>query len=201
MIKNFIFDFGNVLTRYDMRAYADKLAKNSEGGKIILENSFGAAEWKKYDAGLINENELLESITPRVPEKYRKALKELVCTFENAFEQYDEMVPVLEKLKQKGFNTFLLSNFPAVKYEQVAKKCPILDLIDNKVVSYKIKLIKPNSDIYEYLLKTYSLDRNECLFADDYIKCVEGAKQCGIHAHLFTTADNYISHLKDIGIF
>lgn len=200
MIKHFIFDFGNVLTKYDFLDYAEKISGSKEGAKIIVDNTFHSPDWKYYDAGLIEEDELIKRCQPYVPEKYREHLATVVKTFEQAFVQYDDMIPVLRALKAKGYTTYLLSNFPKGKFEQVADICPILDLIDNPVVSYKIKMKKPDAEIYNYLLDTYSVKADECLFADDSDYCIKGAEAVGIKAHLFTTAENYLKCLNELNV-
>lgn len=200
MIKHFIFDFGNVLTQYDFLDYAEKISGSKEGAKIIVDNTFLSPDWKYYDAGLIEEDELIKRCQPHVPEEYRAHLATVVKTFERAFVQYDDMIPVLRALKAKGYTTYLLSNFPKGKFEQVADICPILELIDNTVVSYKIKMKKPDAEIYQYLLDTYAVKADECLFADDTEYCIKGAEAVGIKTHLFTTAEKYLECLRELGV-
>lgn len=200
MIKNFIFDFGNVLTKYDFIEYAMNFTNDRETAETVFQYTFHSPEWKKYDAGDVSEDEVIALLKSHAPEKYHDGIDKLVRTFEKAFVQYDDMLPVLKKLKEKGYRTFLLSNFPKGKYEQVAEHCPILDYIDDIVVSYKIHLVKPNRDIYEYVLNTFGLTADECLFADDAPYCIDGACKVGIHGHVFTTADEYIKCIKNLGV-
>ena len=198
MIKNFIFDFGNVLTKYDISEYIEKLCGERRDG--ILNYVFTGKNWKMFDAGLIDHEQMKALAKSEAPQHYHDTIDTLIDTFPEAFEQYDEMLPVLKKLKESGYKTFLLSNFPKGSYEQTAKNCPILDFIDEKVVSYKLHIAKPDKEIFEYVLDEYGLCANECLFADDYEINVNAARSLGINGHVFTTADEFIKCLRSFDI-
>lgn len=201
MIKNFIFDFGNVLTKYDWGSFAVELSGDESMRELMPKLIFSTKLWRKYDAGLISEDDLISQFKEQTDSKYHALIEEMIKTFDTDFEQYDEMVPVLKRLKDCGANTFLLSNFPAKKYEQVAAKCPILDYVDNKVVSAYIHLTKPDKDIFEYLLNKYSLDAKECIFVDDHQPNVETAMSLGMQGHVFTDADSFVRKLESLNIF
>ena len=66
---------------------------------------------------------------------------------------------------------------------------------DGVVVSSNVKMIKPYPEIYEYILKTYGLKAEECLFIDDVEANVEAAKAAGMKAFVFR--NNY-EELKEI---
>ena len=61
----------------------------------------------------------------------------------------------------------------------------LLDKFDGVVLSGKIGLTKPNKEIFEYLLNTYKLNANECLFIDDSPLNINGAKNAGIEGYVF----------------
>lgn len=56
------------------------------------------------------------------------------------------------------------------------------------MVSAEISVLKPNPTIYRYLPKKYHLIPGECVFFDDLLDNIEGAKKVGKHAVEFTTA-------------
>ena len=53
--------------------------------------------------------------------------------------------------------------------------------VDDVIISAEINKIKPNSDLYQFILDKYNLKPNELLFLDDNIENVEGAKELGIN--------------------
>ena len=60
-----------------------------------------------------------------------------------------------------------------------------LDFFDGIVVSSDIHIVKPDIRIYEYLLETYHLKAEECLFIDDRADNIEGAQRVGMQAEQF----------------
>lgn len=203
MIKNFIFDFGNVLTQYDPIAWATNImGGDREKGAYLHDKTIDNKKfWDDYDAGLCSEEEIIERLSCDIEPEYRNAVKEFTTTVERCFKQYDEMVPVLNELKKRGCRTYLLSNFPKEMFIRVSSRCPILKLLDDTVVSYKIHLIKPHREIFEYVLITYGLQSQETLFADDMEVNTKAAQELGIYGYTFTTAQKFTEHLKELGVF
>ena len=62
---------------------------------------------------------------------------------------------------------------------------PVLSLFEKKIYSGVCKMIKPNRDIFEYLLKECDILPSETLFIDDLQKNIDGAKKCGINGYVF----------------
>ena len=58
MLKNIIFDFGNVLIDYDPDKIIDHYDVNDEERAIFKKNIFGSKEWLEVDAGRITEMKL-----------------------------------------------------------------------------------------------------------------------------------------------
>ena len=203
MIKNFIFDFGNVLTQYDPIAWATNITGGDrEKGVYLHDKTIDNKKfWDDYDAGICSEEEIIERLSCDIEPEYRNAVKEFTTTVERCFKQYDEMVPVLNELKKRGCRTYLLSNFPKEMFIRVSSRCPILKLLDDTVVSYKIHLIKPHREIFEYVLNTYGLQAQETLFADDMEVNTKAAQELGIHGYTFTTSQKFTEHLKELGVF
>ena len=86
----------------------------------------------------------------------------------------------MPKLKEKGYKLYILSNFHREAFLEIERKCEFEKYFDGKVVSYDVKLLKPEKEIYEELLKKYNLNPEETLFIDDTLANTEGAEKLGI---------------------
>ena len=203
MIKNIIFDFGNVLTKYDPIAWASTIMNSDkQKGFYLHEKTINNKKiWDDYDAGLCSEQQVIDRLQDDIEQEYKNTVETFVTTVDRCFSQYDQMVPVLQRLKEKGLSLFLLSNFPKEMFDRISPRCHILDLLDAKIVSCDIHLIKPHLDIFEYVLDTYKLDADQTLFTDDVKTNTDAALKAGMHSYTFTTANNFINYLKSIGIF
>jgi putative hydrolase of the HAD superfamily len=95
-------------------------------------------------------------------------------------------IDLLKKLRNKH-TLFLLSNTNYIHMRQVEKevgKHGILsldDLFDKSYYSHKMNMRKPNTDIYEQIIRENDLQPDKTLFIDDNPYNIAGAKQTGLH--------------------
>jgi HAD superfamily hydrolase (TIGR01509 family) len=75
-----------------------------------------------------------------------------------------------------------------------------LDYVDGGILSYKYHVIKPDSDIYELIIKRYDLTPDKCVFIDDTEKNVIGAIRSGIKGIHFQSIEQMMDELKKLGI-
>jgi HAD superfamily hydrolase (TIGR01509 family) len=62
-------------------------------------------------------------------------------------------------------------------------------------------MVKPNADIYLYLLDKYGLDPAECMFVDDRLDNIEVGEAVGIKGYLFDgDLEKLLEYLKSEGI-
>lgn len=178
MIKNIIFDIGNVLLSFDPVTYVKSKVIEDKVEEIYM-SIFKSQEWPMLDRGTITEEEAKMNIINRNIGNAGF----INSVFEN---WYDILTPiegnveVLKKLKENGVKVFYLSNFHLAAFEYVTKKHNFFELFDGGVVSYKEKLLKPEQEIYEKILDKYELEPQETVFVDDMKENVEAAMKLGI---------------------
>ena len=56
------------------------------------------------------------------------------------------------------------------------------------VISGEIQMMKPEPEIFEYLLRRYELSAAETMFIDDHLPNIEAAQALGLHTILFQDA-------------
>lgn len=188
MIKNYIFDFGNVLSQF----YPDKLTapfvSDEKERKIISEVVFDRVYWDKLDEGTITDDEVKKGIKSRLPEN----LGELGCKVYDNWIRSMTPVPNMKELvldiKKSGKKLYLLSNISkgfAKGYKDVIWIKELLDCFDGLVFSAEAGAVKPTKEIFDILLKKFSLNAEECIFIDDSERNIIGAKAAGIKGYLF----------------
>lgn len=83
----------------------------------------------------------------------------------------------------KAYKLIVISNMEADLIHELRQKfANLFDLFDDIIASGEVGLIKPNPDIYEHVLKKHNLKPEECVFMDDLIENIEGARALGINA-------------------
>lgn len=186
MIKNVIFDIGNVLVDFRWRVLMEELKLSQETQAAFEKTVFGSRWWGELDHGIYEEAEILEH--------FREDNKAYLDAFNLVWENRDKLVEPyayavqwVENLKSSGRNVYLLSNYPKDVFALHAEcgRFPFLDKVDGKVVSGFVRMVKPDADIYEYLLSEYGLNADECVFIDDREENVETAKALGMGGIVF----------------
>ena len=193
-IKNIIFDMGRVLLKFDPYVSLNTYCENKEDIDLLYKELFEAPEWIMADEGKITNGQRYELVKERVPERLHRALKLVVENWAICMEPVDGALDFYNYVKEKGYNTYVLSNACNRFYSYFPKHYE-LDSFKGIVVSSDVKMIKPNPAIYEYILKTYDLNPTECLFIDDVEANVKSAEALSIKGFVFK--NNY-GELKEV---
>lgn len=91
----------------------------------------------------------------------------------------------------------LLSNVSAVIWNYYTPE-ELARYFDEVVLSYQVKLAKPDPRIYQLTLDKLGLVADECVFADDNPRNVQAAVDLGIYGIVFSNTDDYLTHLREI---
>ena len=199
MIRNIIFDIGNVLADFRWRGFLqDKGFDEAMIGRIS-KASVESPLWNEIDRGEWSEEELLQAFVERDPE-IEKELREAYENIHGMVTPREYAIPWIKKLKENGYRVLFLSNFS----KKAEKECPealaFLPYTDGGILSYQEKMIKPNPEIYRLLLKRYELQPEECVFLDDTLKNVEAAQAEGMMGIWFRTKEQAEEDLRGLGV-
>ena len=188
MIKNVIFDFGNVLGRYCPEEMTAALVPDPKAAAIICPVVFDRLYWDKLDYGGITDDEVKEGIRSRLDPQYH----EIACHIYDRWHALMPPVPAMQELvadiKAAGGRLYLLSNISigfAAQYDEVGWIRELFSLFDGLVFSGPIGLAKPDRAIFEYVLNRYNLRAEECIFIDDSPKNIAACETIGIRGFLF----------------
>ena len=179
MIKNIIFDLGNVLISFKPSEYFDKNNYPLSIKATILSDIFGSKEWLMLDNGEITTPEAINAIAT----KSSLSKKEIAHIFNlrtDLMFPLDSNVRLLPELKKRGFRLYYLSNFPLDIFEEVSTEYYFFKYFDGGLISSEAKFSKPDIGIYNILNKKYSLVPKECLFIDDIEVNVRAAQALGM---------------------
>lgn len=180
MIKTIIFDFGDVFVNLDKPATLRELQKyeiEALSEEIQQKNL-------EYEKGLMKSKEFVMAYQ----EQYEQLKKEEFIDSWNAilidFPEY--RFQFLKKLsKEKNYTLILLSNTNEIHIDWIKENVPFFEefqsLFEAFYLSHEINFRKPDTEIYEFVLKEHNLKPQECLFIDDTKENTEAAAKLGIH--------------------
>ena len=190
MIRNLIFDVGNVLLEY---RWFDMLTKDyglsAEEANRIGNEMFEPDLWGvELDGGKITLDEAILKYGEMYPQDIT-VIEWFLRNGELMAVKRPEIWEKIARLKEKGYKIYILSNYSKELFEKHTKDAAFLKVLDGGIVSYQVKEIKPYRRIYELLLNKYDLKAEECLFLDDRADNVEGARNLGIQAVQVTSRE------------
>lgn len=121
MIKNIIFDLGNVLLSWKPGEYFERSGYDIDTVNLILNDVFKSPEWLSLDNGDLSTPEAIDQIAERSSLK-----KDYICSLfdlrTNIIYPLNDNIKLLPELKKKGFKLYFLSNFPLDFFEEVKNK-------------------------------------------------------------------------------
>ena len=178
MIKNVVFDVGQVLVTFDPPNYMRKLGYSENVIEALMKAMFNHPLWGELDRSLHTKAELMEMFVANAPE-YEKEIRDVFGSIEKSAEPQPYVIEWMEELKERGVGLYVVSNYAEFMYEGTKHSMLFLPYMDGVVFSYMCHAIKPEREIFETLLNTYNLKAEECVFIDDRAENIEGAQKVG----------------------
>lgn len=183
MIKSIIFDLGNVIQINKTNDFAKKFAKKHG----VNEKKF-LYEWKNMRNNFLD----LDKLTPADFAKSLNKKFKLSLRQDDYFNEYFKFVHVDKKLLRRirkklkvHYKLAILSDNNRIVMRNLFENVNIKEIFSVIVISYKVKVKKPNPKIYRILLKKLKTKPEECLFIDDKSKNIAGARRIGMNGIVY----------------
>lgn len=182
MIKNVIFDFGDVLINLDKLAVPQGLAaygaKAADGRLQRLATD--------YEKGLVTTDRFVEEASGMLGEKHPG---KLVSLWNQTIRDFpEERLLFIEALRRSGTHRmFLLSNTNDLHMAYVAAQMGperygrFQACFEGFYLSHELGMRKPEPEIFRHVLKSHGLLAGETLFIDDTLEHIRGAATVGIN--------------------
>ena len=167
MIKNVIFDFGNVLIDWNPAyLFLPYFGGDEEKCRFFTDNVCNREWFTRMDRG-----EDMDQCVAELQETYPQYADAVAAFRDRWFEMCNGEIPgmleLIQDLKNKGVGVYGLTNWPAATFKEARRRFKTIASIDNIVVSSQVKLAKPEPEIYKLLLSKYNLTPQDCVFIDD----------------------------------
>lgn len=180
-IENIIFDIGNTLIYYDFCYFYDRVAhlekklNPSSLKRFILDKKLD----EKLFKGTLTHKDFFRIIKRKFNLKI--GYNDFKYFYSDIFWANLSMKIFLEKIYRiKKYKLFLLSNTDTVHLKFIDKNFPYLGMVKKRVLSFKVKAVKPQKVIFKHILKKYNLEPGKSLLIDDMKKNIISASSLGI---------------------
>ena len=186
MIKNILFDMGNVLIRFEPKRYVKNAGLSESDQQLLLRELYGSIDWVRLDRGTLTEAEVIDRCVSRVGEHLRGAVEKLVGHWDRPELPVEGMKALTDELYEKGYGLYLLTNAGPRQREYWPRFRAGEHFPEERVYrSADVHLLKPDPAFFEGALEKFGLDRAECVFIDDSAANAEGAQRVGLDAIVF----------------
>ncbi|MBC2840781.1 HAD family phosphatase [Robiginitalea sp. SC105] len=181
MVKNLIFDFGDVVIDLNWKAIYGAISAYG----ISPEHPALRAASREYETGQIDTDTFLL----RLSQLFGNTDRETITRHWNSLigPLPEGRLEFLEQLRDSNrYRMFLLSNTNALHMEFVARELGpagynrLKACFEGFYLSYELGLRKPDPEIFEYVLRENRLQPTETLFIDDTLEHTLGAASTGI---------------------
>ncbi|MCI8751577.1 MAG: HAD family phosphatase [Lachnospiraceae bacterium] len=197
MIKNIIFDVGDVLLEYRWKDMLKDYGLPDDEAYKVGNLMFNDNLWHEFDLANMTRDEIVGQYLKNYPD-YAKVMQWFMTHGELMHVKREDVWEKAQKLKEKGYGIYILSNYSQELFEKHTKDAPFISLADGVVVSYQIHITKPDEKIYRYLLDKYNLKAEECIFFDDREENTEAARKLGIEAITVTSKEFLLDELDKL---
>ena len=183
-MKNVIFDFGQVLVRFDPIYMTSRYVSDEDDVRDVANVLFDRLYWDRLDAGTIDDEEVVRLASQRVPQRLRGAIADVYYNWIYNIPEIEGMREAIAICREKGFGVYLLSNISHY-FADRKEEIQILSLLDGYVFSAQCGCVKPSREIFAHTCDKFGLDPSQTLFVDDSEKNIRGAIDFGLNGYLF----------------
>ena len=181
MIKNIIFDFGDIFINLDKQATYKEMERL--GVTSFSENMI--AVYHQYEKGLISTEEFVGFYN----KKFNIDKKDLILAWNAILLDFPKKrLTFLKELSEsKKYRLFLLSNTNQLHISWIQQDWGMelynefKSYFEQFYLSHEINFRKPDLDIYQFVLTENNLVAKETLFVDDLKVNTDAAKTLGIN--------------------
>lgn len=199
MYKSIIFDLGRVLLYFDFARGYKALEGLCPYPAADIPRRIGSTDLvKRFETGLVEPADFFGQLSQTLG--LRVEYPQFCEIWSSIFT--DMLLPeeMLEGLA-RNYRLLLLSNTNAIHFEMVREKfARWLRHFDDMILSYEVKMMKPDPRIFHLAVERAGCRAEECFYTDDIGAYTAAAREQGIDAVTFESADQIVRELEARGI-
>ena len=198
MIKNLVFDFGNVLIEWNPAKILAAFVKE-EDRKRVEAAIFDSGLWAQTDTGQLTLKSAIQAAQTLLDGSYSATVEAIFTHWYETVDVYHQLQEKIFEWAQLGYGIYILSTTSEIFYAvENAGLLPMTKVLTGKILSYEVGFAKPDKSIYQKLLAQYALQANQCVFIDDLQINLDVAKSLGFETILATSEQQNIIAIEEL---
>ncbi|MCE5341842.1 MAG: HAD family phosphatase [Planctomycetaceae bacterium] len=199
MIEAFIFDFGNVICKFDHNIFLEKLTRHCDKtvGQLRKLIFCDTDIRVRFESGKVTGDEFYREVVKTCGLSISKS--EFIDAHTDIFTPIPETFELIKKLKPK-YKLGLLSNTNVWDFESQIRNMEVIGLFDVLTLSHEAGAVKPDRKIYDDVLKKLKLPAEKCVYIDDIQEYTDIGNSLGFNAINYQGPDKLLNELQKMEI-
>ena len=199
ILKNLVFDMGNVLIEWNSEKILKAITEDIHLQDLLRKEVFETGLWVETDEGVKTREEVIEIVTGKLGEDYRNEITQLLRYWYKYVDVFTKVQDRIIELSKSDYSIYILSNTAFTFYDLVKEGyLPATSVAKGMVLSCEEKVLKPDEKIYNILLERYNLDPHDTMFFDDLPENIWGAARCGINGFVVENESELLTYLDKL---
>ncbi|MEI8350202.1 MAG: HAD-IA family hydrolase [Candidatus Omnitrophota bacterium] len=198
-MKCLAFDLGKVLFDFDYHIALNKLEhKLDVPAKTVVDELFYNNFATDFEKGLVATDDFYRKFKNKFAS--RITYEEFVDIWCEIFTPKPDIISLVGRLRL-CYPVYLISNINELHFNHLYAKHPeVFSLFDDLLLSFRLKSLKPEKEIYEALQKKCGCAYSDIVYIDDREDLIREAKQLGLQCILCTDYNALTKDLTDYGV-
>ena len=196
---NVIFDLGGVVVRWDPDAIIAGVFSQDVLRKRAGQAVFAHPDWIELDRGTLGRDEAIRRAAQRSGIAEAE-IRKLLLAVPPSLVPFPDTVDLLYRLKARGVPLYCLSNMHFASIEHLEREHRFFEVFKGLVISCRLKMCKPEPEIYQHALKANGLEAKDTVFIDDVEVNIAAAAGVGIRTIQFRNAAQCERELRALGV-
>jgi len=198
-----MFDFGNVVGFFDystvFHRLGMKLGLSAEQFEAMMYERGAVRLGLEFESGRLTAEEFARQVTELAG--LEMSFEEFEVHWPDIFTLNEPVARLAAALKQRGYTLLLGSNTNVLHARFYRRKFEeALAPFDHFVLSYEIGELKPDAAFFKACVDRVGAAPGSCIFIDDALANVEGARAVGLQAVHYRDTSSLIAELRRLGV-
>ena len=199
-MKNIIFDLGGVILNIDYKKTSDAFQLLNIDKAIFYNKREQHELFNQLEKGKIKEEDFINRLQVNKKESRDKILNAWNAML---LDLPSKRLKTIKSLK-KNYKIFLLSNTNSIHIKKIKENLgknkwkEFINLFDKIYLSHIIGKRKPNTEVFNLIIKENNLQKEETLFIDDSIQHINAGRKIGINCYHLKKGEDIITLFPDI---
>ena len=199
MIKNLVFDLGNVLIEWNSEKILTSFEPEKERRQLLIQVIFESGIWHQTDKGELSLKEACDEVLAQLDDSYHPAVQNIFYNWYEVVEVYTGLQEQIRLWAEQGYRIYILSTTCEIFYRiEKAGLLAVFPLLSGYILSSEVGVVKPEPEIYQKLLKKYGIDPTESIFIDDIQANLDTAAELGFETILAKRESDNILAMQEL---